>query len=170
MTSLPIHRAFARVIYLDETGRVLLVRMSGESFGTVDEHVWGPPGEFVDDTEAAVNVAARVVHQYFGMEVEAAALGDVVAATSGVVPTPDDTHLRTTDSYFVLSSPSGSGPDDAGQVSAERDVTRWWSADEIEATVEVVVPAGLADLVRRLASGEEILYPVRLPHHDVASE
>jgi hypothetical protein len=42
---------------------------------------------------------------------------------------------------------------------------RWWSLDEIQATSEMVVPLGMADLLAEVAAGRVPARPVALPSH-----
>jgi ADP-ribose pyrophosphatase YjhB (NUDIX family) len=166
MTTLPMHHAYARILRLDQAGRVLLFLVDGESLGVADNHTWCAPGDMVRDAEAAAYVASRVVRRYFGLEIKPDELGSPVAATSEVVSTSDGTELRVSDSYFALMSSAGEDePKDLGTF-AEVGQARWWTAEEIETTGEAIVPAGLADLVRRLNAGEELTHPMRLPHRD----
>ena len=57
-------------------------------------------------------------------------------------------------------------PDTSGFTRLERDIGadfRWWTADEIDTTDDIVYPIGLAAVLVRLASGDSPTPPLELP-------
>jgi 8-oxo-dGTP pyrophosphatase MutT (NUDIX family) len=58
--------------------------------------------------------------------------------------------------------------DTSGQEPSEREQLvdyRWWTVEELNATVETVYPYGLASLLAELIAGRLSPEPVRLPWH-----
>ena len=159
-------RRSARVLVIDEAGRVLLLHCLMSSAEPERGSCWMTPGGGVDSGETLVETAARELHEEIGLSVSAAKLGRRVAFTSGRA---EFTWLSGffRDDFFHLRV-AGHAVDASRRVGYERDVflgERWWTAEEIDATDEAVYPFGLADLLRRLAKGDIPDTPVELPWH-----
>lgn len=161
-------RRSARVLVLDRTGRVLLLRAR---FGAGDarpgaEHYWLVPGGGVDTGESPAQAAARELHEEVGLRVDPGALGDPVAYTTGYARMSwaegvfrDDFFRYRVDSHLV----------DTDRMEAlERGYHaghRWWSVEELAATDEVVYPLDLVTVLTDLVAGRTPAQPVRLPWH-----
>jgi 8-oxo-dGTP pyrophosphatase MutT (NUDIX family) len=148
----PQRRDSARVVLLDPDGRVLLI----EILDALDDRpaFWLTPGGGIEVGESCASSAARELFEETGVATTAELLGDPVAVSQGewcLRSTP----LVSTDWFFVLVVASVEVRDERW-TPLERALLRgwrWWTVDELEATNEVVVPGGLAGLVRRLTSG-----------------
>lgn len=149
MTTAPIRqRQAARVILLDERDRVLLIRFE---IPRQDGHAvfWATPGGGLEGDEDPLTAARRELMEELGLDL--ALIGPVHEATA--IFEHEGAALENTD-VFLLARCEASAPRLDGVDEAERQVMkaiRWWSADEIAASAEAIFPAGLAEVVRRVA-------------------
>jgi 8-oxo-dGTP pyrophosphatase MutT (NUDIX family) len=147
-------RRSARVLLLDASDRLLLVRSGG---------IWLAPGGGVEDGEELAEAAARELREETGLRVVSADLYPVAYTTgqadlgwaSGLFR--DDFFLCRVDSHEVDSS---------GLNEFERQHYRghrWWTHAELAATSEPIVPANLVALVADLIAGRLPAAPAALP-------
>ncbi|CAL9337522.1 RNA pyrophosphohydrolase [Streptomyces sp. enrichment culture] len=159
------HRS-ARVVLVDETGRVLLLKSHTDPDAPGGGHDWSTPGGGVEEGETLAEAAARELFEETGLSVAPEALGSPVAQTSGhadlgwAVGLFQDVffHLRVTDHEV----------DTGGQEEHEarhHAGHRWWTVDELSGGAEAVRPLGLGDLVADLLAGRVPAEPRRLPWH-----
>lgn len=142
-------RRAARVILLDETDRVLLIRFVITRRGG-DVVFWATPGGGLEGGEDTLTAARRELMEELGLELPLT--GPVHEATA--VFEHEGAPLENTDVFF-LARCEASAPRLGGLDEAERQVMReirWWSADAIAASAEAVFPEGLAEVVRRVAA------------------
>jgi protein-tyrosine phosphatase len=146
--TLPMPRRAARTLVLDEEGRVLLLRGT-DSSQPAGFSWWFTPGGGVEGTETMQETAARELAEETGLH-DAALEGPVFERVADMVF--EGVAIRQTEEYFVTRT-AHFDPDSAGWTELERRTllgTRWWSADELAETSDVVYPPGLGDLVRSL--------------------
>lgn len=153
-------RRSSRVILLDAEFRTLLFKYVPADWPSA----WVTPGGGLRPGETLAAGAARELFEEVGLRVEPEQLGSPVAYTTGYAD-KGWTSGPFRDDLFVYQAPSvnvstaGMEPTEASQLA---DV-RWWSADEIDAATDLILPLGLAELVRRVAAGDRPSSPIELP-------
>jgi 8-oxo-dGTP pyrophosphatase MutT (NUDIX family) len=161
MTAEPISRPSARVLVIGPGGTLLLFHIrSHEGTG---ELYWLTPGGGIQPGESPAAAAARELREETGIAMSAAAMGPVVAWTSGRWSA--DGHVFDSHNSFFSVRVAGTRVDTGAQEDLERSLIvghRWWTADELAATAEHVVPPGLSELLRSLLADGPPPDPVHL--------
>jgi ADP-ribose pyrophosphatase YjhB (NUDIX family) len=143
-------RRTARVLVFDPAGRVLLIRFvvmraDGEFC------FWLTPGGEIEAGETELEAAARELREELGLEV--LVTGPVY---SEVNQFEHQGEIRDNVDYFFTARCAVDAPVLRGVTAEEIAVMReirWWSAEEIEASVERFFPADLAARVREFGGG-----------------
>ncbi|MFF1922929.1 NUDIX hydrolase [Streptomyces sp. NPDC058221] len=159
-------RRSARVVLVDDTDRVLLLKSHADPDDPAAGHSWWTPGGGVKGDESLAEAAARELLEETGLSVDAVALGPKIAETSGYAALhwaegmfqDNFFHHRVTSHHVDIS----------GQEEYERAHHaghRWWTVDELAAGTDVIIPIGLAELAAELVAGRVPAEPVRLPWH-----
>jgi ADP-ribose pyrophosphatase YjhB (NUDIX family) len=152
-------RPTARVLLLDNQDRILL--MKGRLPGDSGPGAWFTVGGAVEGDETFVQAAAREVCEETGLD--AFELGPVVWVREGVLNIPRPTYFKET---YLIARCAGGEPSREGWTRQEHawiDAMRWWTMDELAATVEPVFPPGLALLLPALLAGFLPTEPVSIP-------
>ncbi len=156
-----VPRPSSRVLVVDLTGRVLML---GIVLAARSRTIWILPGGGAEPGEDPCQTAQRELSEETGLAVTPAELGQPVAHTSGCWTSTEGVEYFTDQTFFVVHVDKFE-PDSSGFTELEREVVsefRWWSADEMDATDEVVYPDGLSALVQRVASGDIPVPPIEL--------
>ena len=146
----PKTRHAARVILLDPDGNVLLLR--GRDSTTPDaESWWFTLGGGLEDGESATQAAIREVQEESGERLPGVT-GPIYAQTIDLVF--EGIPLHQSEKFFAARVSRFVVTDDGRTALEKRTLSesRWWSADDLEATAETIYPTGLAALVRRAAA------------------
>jgi 8-oxo-dGTP pyrophosphatase MutT (NUDIX family) len=146
-------RRAARVIVLDDAGRVLLVR--GHDADDPDRSWWFTVGGGIDAGETEVEAALREAREEAGLVLDPSDLEGPVMTRAGIFHFFAET-CHQDEVFFVARVSSGHEPTDDGWTALERDVLdemRWLTPAELRAETREVFPTVLPDLVERLAGG-----------------
>ncbi|WP_033343859.1 NUDIX hydrolase [Catenuloplanes japonicus] len=146
-----VPRRAARVLLVDEAGRVLLFR--GVDPGRPGEPYWFTIGGGLDADETPAEAARRELREEAGLDVPVEALGSPVHAEVTEYPF-DHVWYRQEQEFFLLRT-AGFDVDTSGFDDVERATTlehRWWPVDELDSAADPVHPDGLAELLRRVTA------------------
>jgi 8-oxo-dGTP pyrophosphatase MutT (NUDIX family) len=160
MAPTPIWRPTARLLVLDPLDRVLLFSAAGPR-GTW----WFTPGGGVHRGETLAAAAVRELAEETGYVRRESEIGPLVATCAGLWHADDGTRFLGADSFFFVRVDDAAISDD-GWEALERSVItghRWWTPAELRETSDMVVPAGLADLMTSLLAEGVPEHPIRLP-------
>lgn len=142
-------RTAGRVFLLNSQDQILLIRFAfPQSHGTL--HFWATPGGGVEAGESTLAAAQRELREELGIcptLVGPVHCGSGVFEYEGVLVSNQD--------VFYTARWTGSTPTLTGVTPLEQAAMkqiRWWSHADLLATRETVYPAGLADLLQRLAT------------------
>ncbi|WP_166177902.1 NUDIX hydrolase [Rubrobacter tropicus] len=141
---IPTLRRASRVVLLDESDRVLLVR-----FEYGGRKWWATPGGGLEGEETHEDAARREIEEETGLRLEI--LGPRVWNREHVFRFEGRLY-RQREHYFVAVVPAFApqpGALGAAESIAFRDL-RWWTMEDLEAGTEEFAPAELPALVRRL--------------------
>ncbi len=140
-------RTSARVVLVDDDGRVLLLR--GHDPQVPHVHFWFTVGGGVESGESLRETAIREIREETGLEVDAARLRGPIWRRVAVFPYDGDV-IRSEELFFALAQPAFT-PDRGGYTDLERRAIsghRWCT------------PAQM----REIAAGGEVVYPQDLPN------
>jgi len=148
----PLERRAARVLLLDDAGRILLQHCHDPST-PAEGSWWNTTGGGLDEGETAAQAAVRELREETGLEVDEAAVGDVVHRRLTEFSF-GGTAYRQSEDYFLLRTAAFTATPTAHSDLEMMAVlgTRWWSRDELRATREQVYPEELLDVLDRLGA------------------
>jgi 8-oxo-dGTP pyrophosphatase MutT (NUDIX family) len=145
-------RPAARVVVLDESGRVLLLHVNDPM--TAAPSFWITPGGGLNRGETFIGAAARELGEETGLDV----MPEVLGAPIAVSHTDWDFRgepFHSESWYFALET-QAFDLDDSGWDEVEREFHvgwHWWTIEELDAADEKIIPGQLVDLLRRLGEG-----------------
>ncbi len=146
-------RRAARVVILDETGRVLLVR--GHDADEPDRHWWFTVGGGIDPGESPAQAACREVLEETGLQIAPEDLEGPVLERSAIFDFARE-HCRQDEVFFCVRISSDHELSSAGWTELETnfiDEMSWVSVAELRAVTEEVFPRRLPELVASLQDG-----------------
>lgn len=155
ITGAPILRPAARVVLLDATDRVLLVRWRLEG----GDHLWITPGGGLAAGEHHTEAAVRELAEEVGLR--DATLGPCVWLREHVFNWNGRTYRQRERFYLVRIS--AHGVDRSGNDAQELRVLeefRWWTLPELEASTERFAPLRIALFLAPLLAGQVPSHPI----------
>lgn len=158
-------RRSARVILLDGSDRLLLLRWDRAHGRPDNRFVWITPGGGVEDGEDLDVAAARELREETGLSVTPRDLR-LVAFTTGTADLGWINGLLRDD--FFLCRVARHDVDTAGQTDLERRHVleyRWWTYADLVSTGETILPINLAAVVAELIANRIPQTPIALPWH-----
>lgn len=161
-----LRRSAARVILLDETDRVLLVR--GHDVDAPERSWWFTIGGGIDPGEDARTAAVRELREETGIVLATGDLVGPVYTRSALFDFAARTCRQDEELFVARVRAADAGLSTDGWTDVERDVIdelRWFTLDELAAVTIEVFPAGLATLVR-----DVLVWDGRTRHLGLVSE
>jgi 8-oxo-dGTP pyrophosphatase MutT (NUDIX family) len=145
-----VARDAARVVVLDPEDRVLL--FEGVDPARPSEAFWFTPGGGVEPDEDPADAAWRELWQETGIVAGKPGIGELDGPlwVRDVVFDHDGVTYAAREVFFVLRVDPAPVVDVSGFTELERRTVRrhrWWTRTELAATVDVVYPRQLADLL-----------------------
>jgi 8-oxo-dGTP pyrophosphatase MutT (NUDIX family) len=137
-------RRAARVLLVDRDERLLLLR--GGDPAQPELRYWFTPGGGLDPGESPAQGAARELFEETGLRVDPAELGEPVWHQVTEF-SYDNQRYRQDQEFYLLRVPEWQ-VDTAGFAADSIDEYRWWTADEIAGSTELIYPEDLAGLLR----------------------
>ncbi|NUW44961.1 NUDIX hydrolase [Nonomuraea rhodomycinica] len=149
---IPLRRFTARVLPVDDQGRVLL--LYGFEPARPDERFWFTIGGALEEGETLQEAAARELREEVGISAEVSEFTGPYG-TSTVEFSFAQYAITQDQTFFAVRVGAAEVSfDDMEEIEKATTVEhRWWSAEELEATDEVVHPPELAGLLRRITGG-----------------
>jgi 8-oxo-dGTP pyrophosphatase MutT (NUDIX family) len=149
--TVPVARRAARVLLLDDAGRILLQNCCDPSSPGAGSW-WNTMGGGIDPGETPEQAAARELAEETGLRVSPEQLGAVVHTRLTEFPFGGDRYRQSEDYFLLRTDPFEAAP------TAHSDLElvavlgmRWWTVEELQSTAERVYPEELLEVLERLA-------------------
>ena len=137
-------RRAARVLLVDRDERLLLLR--GGDPAQPGLRYWFTPGGGLDPGESPAQGAARELFEETGLRVDPAELGEPVWHQVTEF-TYENRWYRQDQEFYLLRVPQWQ-VDTAGFAADAIEEYRWWTADDMAGSTELIYPEDLAGLLR----------------------
>jgi 8-oxo-dGTP pyrophosphatase MutT (NUDIX family) len=136
-------RLSARLLILNEAGRLLLFRFVHKAGPLAGQDFWATPGGGVEDGETLDQAAVRELAEETGLRRES--VGPEIARREVAIQLPDGEHVLSDERYYLVHVTDDS-LSRTNWTAFEREVMvehRWWSREELLRTKATVWPETL---------------------------
>jgi 8-oxo-dGTP pyrophosphatase MutT (NUDIX family) len=148
--TVPLERRAARVLLVDDDGRVLLQNCCDPAARELSW--WNTTGGGIDDGETAPQAAARELHEETGLQVDPGQVGPVVHRRVTEFRFGGSDYRQSEEYFLVRTSAFDAEPTAHSDLETQAVLgMRWWSREELRRTVERVYPEELVDVLDRVA-------------------
>ena len=150
--TVPLERRAARVLLVDEGGRILLQNCCDPS--EPDEGSWwNTMGGGIDDGESSAQAAVRELHEETGLRLPVDEVGPVVHRRLTEFRFGGAAYRQSEDYFLVRTACFAAAPTAHSDLEMVAVLgTRWWTRDELRGTGERVYPEELLDVLDRLGA------------------
>jgi 8-oxo-dGTP pyrophosphatase MutT (NUDIX family) len=141
-------RLSARLLIVDQAGRMLLFRFVHKRGPLAGQDFWGTPGGGVDDGETLEEAALRELSEETGLIRQS--VGPEIARREVTLQLPDGEHVLQDERYFLVRVADNALSRDAW-TDLEREIMvehRWWPLEDLARTRDTVWPEKLVELAK----------------------
>lgn len=148
-------REAARALIVNEKNEALLIRYAGglspHFLALGHHHFWGTPGGALEEGESAETALRREIREETGLVVTDP--GPVVATREFPMELGEDWHLAS-ERYYLVRTRDFTPKPELLTLAEKIHVLgwRWWSADEVARSEELIFPEGLDALLRKVTA------------------
>ncbi|MGM4892226.1 NUDIX hydrolase [Tardiphaga sp. 709] len=144
-------RKSARLLVIDNDGRVLLFRFIHKSGALAGQDYWATPGGGLEEGETFHDAAIRELREETGLIRDT--VGEPVANREFNLQMPDGEFVSAFEKYYLVTSHDATlsrlgWPPDESEVIADH---HWWSRDELTHTTEIIWPEQILQMLATAA-------------------
>jgi 8-oxo-dGTP pyrophosphatase MutT (NUDIX family) len=146
-------RPASKLLVLDSSGRVLLVRFVHKSGALAGQDFWALPGGGVEDGETFEQAAMRELEEETGIQVND--VGAEVGRREIVLQMPDGEYIISDERFFLVRTEGCPALFRDGWTALEATVMaecRWWSQDELARATATIWPENLLAMLEAATS------------------
>lgn len=140
-------RPAARLLIIDEAGRLLLFRYTHKDDALAGKSYWATPGGGVEQGESYAQAAIRELQEETGIVCQD--VGAPVAQRNFIMKLPSGEVVEAQEMYYVVRSDSNAINTQSWSQNEVNIISdhHWWSADELRATADLVYPQNLTEMI-----------------------
>lgn len=149
--TVPLERRAARVLLLDDDGRILLQNCCDPSTPHASSW-WNTMGGGIDPGESSAQAAARELLEETGLRVAVDTLGPVVHRRLTEFSFGGDAYRQAEEYFLVRTTGFAAVPTAHSDLELVAVLGMcWWTVEELRATQERIYPEELLDVLERLS-------------------